>query len=393
MGLLAPGSIADLTGFGPSFEVPVPPIPPIPPGPAPVVVMPAAVIPITSTVKSPRRTKIEIIWQGTDISKDIAPDLLALNYVDNLTGAADDLAIDLQDRAALWSGPWRPVFGDSVVARIKADPWFTKVDDLRLGKFAHDKIGISGGSSGKRVALSCVSAPLATGLRRRKRTRGWSGVTLRQIADDIGFRSGLFVQWDGEDGLKYKRAQQTEKSDLEFLEELCKEVGRNLKITEDQIAVFDELSRDSVESTGPISLTGGHVLSWSFDSDDSARYGSCVISFFNPRTGKTQRGQFPPDGKTIAGLDPNGQTLELRLGVDSIGHAQDKAKALLRNGNRFATSGHLDVVGDPGLVAGVTFDLTDAFGFDGKFIITKAVHKPVGGYTCSLSVRRCLEDY
>ncbi len=338
-----------------------------------------------------RHATIEVTWQGKDISRELAPDLLSLGYADNLTGSADDLSLELQDRTGKWSGDWKPTLGDSVVARIKAEPWFTDVSDLRLGKFAHDKVSISGPP--KRVSLSCVSAPLATGLRRRKRSRTWSSVTLKRIAQDMADRSKLTLDWEGEAGATYKAAQQTDKSDLEFLEELCKEVGRNLKITEDKIAVFDELTRDAATSIGELSLTGGHVLGWSFDSDDSTRYGSCVISFYNPRTGKTQRGQFPPDGKTVAGLDPNGQTLELRMGVDSIGHARDKAKAILRNANRFATSGTLNVVGDPGLVAGVTFDLVDAFGFDGKFIITKASHKPVGGYTCSLSVRRCLEGY
>lgn len=332
-----------------------------------------------------RHTEIQLSWQTVDISRDIAPHLLGLEYADNLTGAADDLAIELQDRTGLWSGDWRPSLGDSVIARLKADPWISQVTDLRLGKFAHDKIGISGPP--KRVALKCVSAPLATGLRRRKRTRGWSGVTLKQIAQDIADRAQLTLSFDGDAGLKYARREQKDKSDLEFLEELCKEVGRNLKVTEDQIAIFDELTRDSAPSIGAIPLDGGHVLSWNFDSDDSGRYGSCVITFYNPRTGKTVKGQFTDT------TNPDGQTLEIRMAADDIGEATAKAKALLRNANRFATSGHLSVAGDPGLVAGVTFDLTNAFGFDGKFIITKATHHCVGGYTCALDVRRCLEGY
>jgi phage protein D len=95
------------------------------------------------------------------------------------------------------------------------------------------------------VHLSCVSAPLATGLRRRKRTRAWKGVTLKQIASDIADRAGLSLSWDGTAGLTYTDAHQADKSDLEFLEELCNEVGRDLKVTEDKIVIFDELTRDS----------------------------------------------------------------------------------------------------------------------------------------------------
>lgn len=338
---------------------------------------------------APRKTTIEVTWQGKDISRDIAPDLLSISYADNLSGAADDLTIDIQDRAGLWSGPWRPQMGDTVVARIKAEPWFTQVDDLRLGTFAHDKITIAGPP--KTVHLSCVSVPLSTGIRRRKRTRGWSGVTLKQIAEDIADKASLTLDWSGAAGFTYKRRQQTDKSNLEFLEELCKEVGRDVKVTEGKIAVFDALSLDATPSTGAISLIKGHVESWSFDSDDSSRYGSCAISVFDPRDGKVKRAEYPPPGVSVPGLDPDGQSLEVRMSIDTKGQGATKAQALLRNANRFATSGKLTVQGDPGLVAGVTFDLTDAFGFDGKFIITRAEHDTSGFYTCRLNVRRCLE--
>lgn len=347
-------------------------------------------------MSDPRHTELTVEWQSKDITRDLAPHLLGLTYTDNLSGAADDLALELEDRDGLWEGDWRPSFGDSVVARLKAESWFLgsqekAVVDLRLGKFSHDKIALQGPP--RRASLKCVSAPLATGLRRRKRTRTWRSVTLKQIAQDIASRASLDLNFDGDAGEKYEHRQQSDVSDLEFLEDLCKEVGRTLKVTEDQIVLFDELSRDSVASSGTIDLIGGKVLSWNFDGDDWGRYGSCHVTFFSPRKGKVIKGQFPAEGKTVAGLDPNGQTLELRLPLSSAGEATNRAKALLRNANRFATKGKLAVVGDPALVAGVTFDLDNAFSFNGKFIITRAEHRPVGGYVTSIDVRRCLEGY
>lgn len=347
---------------------------------------------------SSRRATVEISWQSKDrgadgllafsgarrdITKDIAPYLLSLSYADNLTSAADDLAIELEDRFGLWEGDWRPTFGDSVVARLSAVPWLTTVTDLRLGTFAHDKIAIKGPP--RTVSLQCVSAPLSTGLRRRKRTRAWRGVTLQQIAADIAKRAGLALDWSGSAGSRYASRNQGDKSDLEFLDDLCKEIGRACKVTEGAIVIFDEIDRDKTPSTGIIDLAGGFVISWSFDGDDSDKYGSCHISFFDPRTGKTQKGEY------VDKANPDGMTLELRLPLESIAEAKKKAQSLLRNANRFATRGQLVTLGDPGLVAGVTFDLTGAFALNGKFIITKATHKPIGGYTCTLDVRRCLD--
>lgn len=343
--------------------------------------------------KTGRRAKLAVTWETKAIARDLGPHLKSLVYVDNLSGAADDLQLELEDRDSLWSGDWRPTFGDKVVARLEADGWFaySGPGSLRLGTFAHDKISLSGPP---RVAkLACVSAPLATGLRRRKRTHTWKGVTLKQIASDIATRAKLKLDFDGDAGAKYKHAAQNNKSDLEFLQELCKEVGRTLKVTELAIAIYDEQKLDAGVAVGEIDLIGGKVLGWNFDADDSARYGSCHVSCFDPRTGKKHEYEFPPKGVTIPGLDPNGQTLELAISVSDAGEAAKRASALLRNANRFATSGNITTVGDPGLVAGVVFDLTNAFGFDGKFIITRAEHHPVGGYTCALAVRRCLEGY
>lgn len=340
-----------------------------------------------------RHTKLAVTWQSKAITRDLAPHLRSLVYADNLSGAADDLSLALEDRAHLWAGDWRPEFGDTVVARLEADGWFgdEPASSLRLGTFAHDKIAMTGPESV--VTLQCVSAPLATGLRRRKRTHAWRGVTLKQIATDIANRAQLRLDFQVSGGPAYKHALQNDKSDLEFLQEQCKEIGATLKVTESTIVVYDELTLDAGAAIGDIDLKGGNVLGWNFDSDDSGRYGSCRVSCFDPRTGKTSRGQFPPDGTTVPGLDPNGQTLELVIQVSDISEAVARAKALLRNANRFATSGKLTTVGDPGLVAGVVFNLTNAAAFSGKFIVTRAEHHPVGGYTCQLDVRRCVEGY
>jgi phage protein D len=343
--------------------------------------------------KTGRHVKLAVTWETKAIARDLGPHLLSLTYADRLSGAADDLQLVLEDRDSLWAGDWRPTFGDKVVARLEAEPWFgtTPVSSLRLGTFAHDKIGLAGPP---RVArFSCVSAPLATGLRRHKRTHAWRGATLKEIAQDIADRAQLELKFDGSPGPKYKHALQHNKSDLEFLEELCKEVGRTLKVTELSIAIFDEMKLDAGAAAGDIDLIGGRVINWSFDADDSGRYGSCHVSCFDPRTGKKHEYQFPPKGTKIPGLDENGQTLELAIGVSDVAEAATRAQALLRNANRFATSGTLTTVGDPGLVAGVIFNLTNAGGLSGKFIITRAEHRTVGGYTCTLAARRCVEGY
>lgn len=343
--------------------------------------------------KAGRRTKLAVSWENKAIARDLGPHLKSLTYTDNLTGAADDLTLELEDRDELWSDAWRPEYGDQAVARLEVtDPWFgDKVTSLRLGTFTHDGISLDGPPW--RVSLKCISAPLSAGMRRRKRTHAWRGVTLKQIAQDIADRAGVSLDFDGDAGSSYKQALQNNKSDLDFLEERCKELGRTLKITEGAIVIYDEQKMESAEAAGEIDLRGGRVLGWSFPEAEIGRYGACRVTCFDPRTGKKVEGQFPPDGVEIPGLDPNGQTLELTINVSDISQAVERAKAALRNANRFAATGTITVVGDPGLVAGVVFNLENAAGLSGKFIVTKATHVVSGGYTTALEVRRCSEGY
>jgi phage protein D len=343
--------------------------------------------------RTARHVELAVSWETKNITRDLAPHLDGIVYVDNLSGNADEFSLELEDRDGLWSGDWRPAFGDQVVARLKyADAWFgQKVTELRLGTFAHDKISLS--KPPNRVSVQCISAALATALRRRKRTRSWNGVTLKQIAQDIAKRAELTLNYDGPPGTPYKHTAQNNKSDLEFLEDLCKKVGRTVKVTEGTIAIFEEHALDGRATSGDIDLIGGNVESCSFEAADGERYGACHITCFNPYTGKEIQYTFPPTGTTIPGLDPNGQTLELKIEVSDAAEAKVRAEKLLRLANKFAVNGRLVTVGDPGLVAGVTFNLTNAFSLDGKFIITRAEHRTVGAYTCTLDVRRCLEGY
>ena len=207
-------------------------------------------------------------------------------------------------------------------------------------------------------------------------------------ADDRGaHRAGLALDWSGDAGLAYKRREQKGKSDLVFLEEACKDAGRDWKVTEKAIVIFDERDREKSASIGTIDLASSQVLGWHIDADDSARYGSCRITFSNPRKKKRTEHTY------VDPTNPDGQTLDLRLPVDDKAHAEVVARGRLRDANRFANLADLTVMGDPGLVAGVVFNLKNAGGLSGRYIVTKATHRTAGGYSTALTIRRCTEAY
>lgn len=53
-----------------------------------------------------RRAEVQCVFAGTDITEDIRPYLIGVDYTDNEEDEADDLQIKLQDRDAVWLKKW-----------------------------------------------------------------------------------------------------------------------------------------------------------------------------------------------------------------------------------------------------------------------------------------------
>ncbi len=66
-----------------------------------------------------RRTKVEVAFNGTDITSTIQPYFLSLTYTDNEEDVADDLQIKVHDRGNAWVGEW---IGEMVNAAAVPDP-------------------------------------------------------------------------------------------------------------------------------------------------------------------------------------------------------------------------------------------------------------------------------
>jgi phage protein D len=215
-------------------------------------------------------------------------------------------------------------------------------------------------------------------------------MTLQAMAQDIADAAHLDLYFSADDSRKYGRREQKDQSDLDFLLGLCTEAGKALKIGDGKIVIFEEEEYEKKPSVGTIDLIGeiaaSRVISWDFEDSKSDHYGRCHVSYLSGKKGKKIEGTFrePAD---------EGPTLEAKRQVASQAEAEATAKALLRAANRTAKTGHLTVVGDAGLFGGAVLDLANAFSFSGRYIVTRAVHKPLGGYTTTLDVRRCLEGY
>lgn len=347
-----------------------------------------------------RRTRAKILFDGTDISKDIAPYLLSLDYLDAGEGEADDLAIKLQDRDGLWTQHWLEEAVDKASSgklKIQADIIMEnqKSDgkDARLpcGSFELDCVQSSGPPSV--VTVKATALPYSGPTRQTKKTRVWQNCSLSAIAKQIAAEGGVQCQFDSSFDPVFKRKDQRETSDTAFLQKLCWDAGLFLKVTDGGFVLFDE----RVYEAKPVSLIlkkgDGRYLRHQLETGSAGtQYASCRVRWVDPATGQCVEGiarvsDYNAESET-------NQQLEIHEKADSPGEAKTLAEKHLRLHNKYAKTAVFTLPGNPWIAAGQTVQVGGWGGFSGKYFIYQAKHSlGQGGYTTEITMRKCLEGY
>lgn len=332
---------------------------------------------------NPRTAKIEIVYEGVNISQDIAPFLVSLTYTDNGNGKADDLQILLEDRFGMWRDPWLPLDGDKIRVAIQPHNWYEAGDSLSLpcGTFQVDTVDLGGPPD--TINIQAVSYPGNSSIKNEAVTKAWEKVTLSQIGSRIAAAAGLKFMFETQD-VTYDRIDQTEQTDLAFLDRLTEQEGLTLKVTNDTLVIFDDRKYESMEPVRVLERGKSDILSYSFRlSTIGVAYASCQVSYKDSQKGRTIKGTFQVPGAT-------GPVLKINERVTSEAEAIRKARNALRQTNKEAQRARMVLMGDPALVQGVTVQVKGFGKFDAKYIIDSATHKVGGGYETSLELRKVL---
>ena len=324
-----------------------------------------------------RRTRVRVIYEGKDISQDIAPDLLSLSYTDNEGGVADDVSLTLKNDHGLWTGAWLPRRGDTIDVTIIPEGEGA-LPDLKCGRFTVDELEASGPPS--TFSIKGTSMPANTNAARRKRSRAWEEVRLSEIVKDFEDTYGMTILLDIDEDPVFLRRDQRSETDLAFLSRVCDDEGLAVKCTDDRLVVF---SRQKREQAAPVvALRRGEALirSWSFRAQSHSTYAQCVVEYQAPDTDEALSFTYKQSGVGA------GKTLKVRKRVESLAEAERLAQARLHDANRHEVEGRLELAGDTRLVAGATVDLEGFGAFDGIYYITKAAHSIGTGYTTSVDL-------
>ena len=368
---------------------------------------------VTQQTGYARRAHPKVIYNKVDISEALKPYLKSVEYTDMLTGQADDLQLTLEDRDGLWLEAWFPDKGATLTASILTQYWTAPTDaekELPLGLFEIDEIECSAIPS--ETKIKAVSVPNNTTLRGEGRTRSWEGYTIQKIAQDIANNAGMQLNFSSKDNPTLERVEQTEQSDLAFLDKLCQDNGLSLKVTDNQIVIFDMADMEAAEASlifvrptmkgldtsvsidvnsndmnSESTLKRLKPTSWRFTSSVRDVYKSCTVEHSQGKKKAKISATFTDPNKT------EGKMLLVKKDVKSVEEAERMARKELREKNKDEVTGSITCMGDTDLSAGLTVTVKGFGKFDGKYILSQVKHSLGSGYTCSVDLRRCLNGY
>ena len=345
-----------------------------------------------------RRASVEVSFDGASITKSIRPYLLGLTYTDNEEGRADDLQLRLQDRGGLWRESWLGAMLEGAVksrplkirAAIVRENWTGGGRDQRLdcGSFELDAAELSTPPS--ELVIKATALPFSGQIRQTKKSRAWENYRLSGIAREMAKAAGLGCMYEAKTDPRYDRQEQRKQSDIDFLSRLCGDAGLSLKATDGMLVIFDQAAYEKKPPVKTIQPGKGYLSARLSAGTAGTKYASCRVRYTEPSTGRCIEGvAYSEDYDSEA---KNNQQLEVTARVSSQGEAQALAANRLRMHNKFSKTASFTFPGDPVLLAGNTVQLAGWGVFDGKYMISQAVHTvDGGGYVTKINLRRCLE--
>lgn len=329
-----------------------------------------------------RRARAIIKYNGKNIMTDLKGYATSFNYTDPAAEECDTVSLTISDPIGQWIGAWLPSKGDEIeVAIIFENRNGDKKDHRKeCGKFLLDDFSFSEGSSGRTLTIAGISAPLDDAFKASIRTKQWENVTIKQIAETIAGRYNLALYYDASD-ITLAKKEQSQKTDADFLQQICKTYGLSLKTYSKRIIIFDREKLKKADATWHYDRAD--CLSFSWKTQLIGSYTGGEINYSSVKSNKTHT-YTTGSGKRI-------------LKVNEHAASQEDAKLILEaamaNENHNITSCSFSVIGDPVPSASQVILLTGFGQLSGKYYIDKKTENMgSGGYTTSFECSRISES-
>lgn len=337
------------------------------------------------------RAGIQLEYKGEDISKDISPFLLDFSYSDT-DSLTEDISLKLHNRERLWFKDWFPRRGDEVKPVIVITDEYGKVEKVPCGEFEVDEVSANGPPN--IVTIKGVSSLVSGEFKDTKRNQSWEKMKFKSIVNEIVGRNGFSVVFNILDDKEYVSLKQSNKSDIEFLLQICDELNFGLKVEDKKVIItqeefFEKKEPDfeiffeslEDEKKGEPRNKKFKLLSYDLSQSALTSYTACENMYKDPKTGKVYQSRV--ENQKEKGI--SGKVLKLNKKVSSEKEGEELCKKALQKENKETNPAKFTIAPIFPVAAKMLVKITGFGYFDGKYLINSVSHKiSKGGYEVDL---------
>ena len=232
-----------------------------------------------------RKAAANIVHRGTNISRFVKD----FSFTDNYD-QTDCIRFTVADRDMSFIRNHFPETGEKLQTSINVFDWERAGDNraLALGSFEISAISYDGTAT-----IDAVAVPITASCRSEKKNVPRKNIHLSAIAEDIAGIAGIPLFYNTDVDPFYDVADQNDKSDLEFLEELCKSDGLCMKVTKRRLAIYEESMYEAMDEVATIERGCSDIIGeprFRRNAKDVCK--ACEISHFDPKTDRLYKGFF-----------------------------------------------------------------------------------------------------
>ena len=223
-----------------------------------------------------RNIRVIVIFNKVDISEEVAHSISSLNYTDNSKNAIDDLEIELENLDYRWLKEWYPDENAQLLVGIHEE-LENETNFLDLGTFYVDEPTFED----QKLTLKCLALPLDQNIRDQKNSVAWERVTLKELVMQIANKHEMNAELYAEN-VFFERLDQNKETDLAFINQVVKEIGLNMKVSDDKIIIFDDEEMEKNDTIEVFNIKDYRIRSFSLKKKNKEIYDKVEVSYYDP---------------------------------------------------------------------------------------------------------------
>ena len=223
-----------------------------------------------------RNIRVIVIFNKVDISDEIAHSISSLNYTDNSKNAIDDLEIELENLDYRWLKEWYPDEDAQMLVGIHEE-LENETNFLDLGTFYVDEPTFED----HKLTLKCLALPLDQNIRDQKNSVAWEKVTLKELVMQIANKHEMNAELYAEN-VFFERLDQNKETDLAFINRVVKEIGLNMKVSDDKIIILMMRKWKRMTLLKFLIFKDYRIRSFSLKKKNKEIYDKVEVSYYDP---------------------------------------------------------------------------------------------------------------